>query len=65
MVHIVSFFVLGPNDKLENKLYEIKREHEVKNKDYDVIVKVLNKTTEGCAIGCTIYHYSVELIPKE
>ncbi|PPA71918.1 hypothetical protein [Jeotgalibacillus proteolyticus] len=59
---MTSFFLTGPNDTLERKIEEIKREHERINPDYRAIVKVVSSTTEGCASGTTMHYYNLDLV---
>jgi hypothetical protein len=64
-IHLsTSMFVLGPNENLSNKLYKLKRDVEILNPNDDVDIEIVSKTSEDCAVGCTIYHYSVFVTPK-
>jgi hypothetical protein len=65
MASLVSSIVVGPNETTEEKLEQIKHEHEYLNKDREVVVKAIRETTEGCAPDCKQVYYSVEVIGKD
>lgn len=58
----ISFFVTGPNETLQDKIDEIVKEHERLNPKHKVVLKILESTTEGCALGTTQHVYSLDLI---
>lgn len=62
MEYLISSFLTGPNDSIQDKIDEIIREHEVLNRKHKAFVKVINSTTDGCAPGTTQHFYSLELI---
>lgn len=64
-VKTTSFFALGPHHKLEDKIEEIKRDNEAVNPGKNVIVEIINKTTEGCGPNTTMYYFTVEVKDKE
>lgn len=58
---ISSFFILGPNDDLDEKIAEITTEHKVNNDGSEVELEITEKTTEGCTVGCTMYYYRLTI----
>jgi hypothetical protein len=60
-----SSFILGPNDSLEKKISDIKKELEMLNKNSEVNIEIIDETTENCASGCKMYTYKWELREKQ
>lgn len=60
MTNIISFFVTGPNDTVQDKIDKIIKDHEIRNPRYKAFVKVISSTTENCAPGTTQHTYSLE-----
>lgn len=62
---VVSFFLTGPNDTVEEKVNNLIKENEARNPRYKAFVKILNSTTDGCGPGTTQHTYSLELVHED